>query len=190
MRYHNDYLKRLPAEYYRGQAYVHWSMAMHDRKTGWLGPVFYYKFRELLTHALFRYGLCCPIFCCMPDHIHMLWLGILSGSDQRVAMQHFRKHVNSVLRKSNTQLQDQPYDHVLKDEQRKEEAFTSLADYIARNPERAGLVEPDGYASYAFTSCLIPGYPELKPFQHDYWPRFWRAYSFMAKNGMMRLRES
>jgi putative transposase len=190
MKTHDDYLERLPPEFYRGQAYVHWSMTMHDRQCGWLKPIFYYKFRELLTHVLFRYGLCCPIFCCMPDHIHLLWLGILDGSDQRVAMKHFRKHVNDVLQVFDVRLQDQPYDHVLKEEERKEDAFEAIADYIARNPERAGLVKPDAYATYAYTSCLIPGYPELKPFQGDYWSRFWRAYSFMAKNGLMRLKET
>jgi hypothetical protein len=59
----NDYLKRLAPEYYQGQSYVHWSMTIEDRKTGWLIPIFYYKFREILTHTLFRYGLCCPIYC-------------------------------------------------------------------------------------------------------------------------------
>ncbi len=53
-----DYLKRLPPEYYRGQACVHWTMTIEDRKTGWLVPIFYYKFRELLTHTMFRYGIC------------------------------------------------------------------------------------------------------------------------------------
>jgi hypothetical protein len=38
----NGYLKRLPAEYYRGQAYVHWTMSVQDRKTGWLVPIFYF----------------------------------------------------------------------------------------------------------------------------------------------------
>ena len=129
------------------------------------------------------------MFCCMPDHIHLLWIGVLRGSDQRVAMKHFRKHLNDVLQVLGVRLQNQSYDHVLKDEERQEAGFEALADYIARNPERAGLVEPDGYAQYPYTSCLIPGYPELKPFQSDYWPRFWRAYSFMAKNGLMRLGE-
>ncbi|QEG33506.1 hypothetical protein Pr1d_07700 [Bythopirellula goksoeyrii] len=35
----HDYLKRLPLEYYRGQAYVHWSLTMEDRRTGWLIPI-------------------------------------------------------------------------------------------------------------------------------------------------------
>jgi len=83
-------LRRLPPEFYQGQAYVHWSLTMQDRKTGWLTPVFYYKYRELLTHTAFRFGLCCPIYCCMPDHIHMLWVGIHQVTDQRLAMRYFQ----------------------------------------------------------------------------------------------------
>jgi hypothetical protein len=35
----DSYLKRLPPEYYRGQACVHWSLTIQDRKQGWLKPV-------------------------------------------------------------------------------------------------------------------------------------------------------
>ena len=67
----NDGLSRLDRGYYRGQAYVHWTITIQDRKTGWLVPIFYYKFRELLTHATFRYSMICPIYCLMPDHMHL-----------------------------------------------------------------------------------------------------------------------
>ena len=127
----HSHLRRLPPEYYRGEAHVHWSMAMEDRKTGWLVPIFYYKFRELLTHAIFRYGLCCPIYCCMPDHIHLLLVGLFEGSDQRVAVKYLRKHLNSVLAKLDAQLQLQPYDHVLRDEDLERSAFEDVAEYIA-----------------------------------------------------------
>ncbi len=72
----NDNLSRLDREYYQGLAYVHWTMTIDDRRTGWLIPVFYYKFREILTHTMFRYSLACPIYCAMPDHIHMVWIGL------------------------------------------------------------------------------------------------------------------
>ena len=84
------------------------------------------------------------------------------------------------------ELQRQPYDHVLREEERQRNAFEEVADYIARNPERAKLVPVDGYASYKYTGCLVPGYPELKPFQPDYWDRFWRSYSYLRKNGLIR----
>lgn len=67
-----DYLKRLDAAAYRGLAVVHWTLTIRERRTGWLDGRFYYHFRELLTHSLFRYAIVCPIFCLMPDHIHML----------------------------------------------------------------------------------------------------------------------
>jgi len=60
-----SYLKRLRDTFYHGQSYVHWTMTIENRKTGWLIPIFYYKFRELLTHTIFRYKICCPIFCLM-----------------------------------------------------------------------------------------------------------------------------
>jgi len=182
---HSD-LKRLDPSYYRGQAYVHWSLTMHDRKTGWLVPIFYYKFREILTHTLFRYGLCCPIYCLMPDHLHLLWIGVTDGCDQRTAMKFFRKQLNPVLSKLDARLQKQPYDHVLREEERERNAFENVAEYIARNPERKDLVPPDGFADYRFTGCLVPGYPDVQPFQTGHWDLFWSLYSRLRMNGLTR----
>ena len=182
----HDHLPRLTPQHYRGQAYVHWTMTTRDRATGWLIPIFYYKFRELLAHTMFRYGLTCPIYCCMPDHIHFLWIGILDRADQQLAAKFFRKQINPVLEKLGARLQRQPYDHVLRDEERDREAFEATAEYIARNPERAGLVPFDGYREYKFTGCLAPGYPELDLWQPDYWERFWRTYSYLQTNGLFR----
>ena len=182
-RKRHDYLRRLPPEYYRGRAYVHWSLTVEDRKTGWLIPVLYYKYREILTHTTFRFGFCCPIYCCMPDHVHMLWVGILRRCDQRTAMRYFRRQMNPILEKLAVRFQRQPYDHVLREDERERAAFELVAEYIARNPERRGLVPPDGFAKYSFTGCLVPGYPELKPFEEGYWDRFWKIYSHLCQHG-------
>ncbi len=181
----HDYLERLPPEYYRGQMCVHWSLTIENRKTGWLIPVFYYKFREVLTHTAFRYGLCCPIYCLMPDHIHLLWLGILDTCDQRSAAKHFRKNLNPVLEKLNVRLQLQGYDHVLREEERERSAFENVVEYIARNPERSGLVGPDGFREYPYTGLLVPGYPELQLWHPDSWERFWRVYGYLRKHGLV-----
>lgn len=77
-----EHLRRLPDENYQGQAYVHWTFTIKNRQTGWLIPIFYYKFRELLTHTMFRHELTCPIYCCMPDHVHLLWIGISEDADR------------------------------------------------------------------------------------------------------------
>src|ERR1700733_13198482 len=112
----NDHLYRLRPEAYRGQAYIHWSMTMEDRKEGWLIPTLYFKYREILAHTMFRYGLCCPIYCCMPDHLHLIWIGVLNEADQLLAMRFFRRQLNSVLEKLGFTLQREAYDHVLRDE--------------------------------------------------------------------------
>ena len=185
----HGHLPRLDKENYRGQAYVHWTMTMRDRAQGWLTAEFHCKFREILTHTLFRYGLTCPIYCCMPDHIHFLWMGILEGSDQRVAAKFFRQRLNSVLEKlgPGLKLQRQPYDRVLRENEREIEVFEALVEYIARNPERAGLVPIDGFREYEFTGCLVPGYPELELWEPGFWERFWSTYSYMRKNGLVRM---
>lgn len=186
----NDYLKRLPREYYRGEVAVHWSMTIDDRRTGWLIPIFYYKFREVLTHTMFRYGLCCPIYCCMPDHIHLLWMGLRADSDQLVAAKYFRKQINPVLEKLDVRLQQQGHDHVLRDDEREVTAFENVVDYIARNPERAGIVRVDTCREYPFTGCLIPGHPDLSLWQPDFWERFWRVCSYFKQHGLFRVEES
>src|SRR5262249_9418960 len=103
-------LRRAPPACYRRQPYVHGSMTMQDRTTGWLIPTFYYKFREILTHTAFRYGFCCPIYCCMPDHLHLLWVGIIDACDQRRAARYFRRQLNPILEKLCARFQKQPYD--------------------------------------------------------------------------------
>ena len=184
--YSGDYLKRLPPEFYRGQACVHWSLTIEDRQTGWLMPIFYYKFRELLTHTMFRYGICCPLFCLMPDHMHLLWLGILDSADQRVAMKFLRGQLNSVLETRHARLQEQAYDHVLRDDERLPAALQAVVEYIARNPERKELVPRDAFREYAYTGCLIPGYPDLKPFQPGFWDLFDRIYSKLRHQGLVQ----
>ncbi len=182
----HDALPRLEPDRYRGQAYVHWVMTIHNRKTGWLVPLFYYKFREILTHTAFRYAFVCPIYCLMPDHMHFLWLGIDDRSDQLKACEYFRKRLGEPLSKLGVEFQHQPYDHVLKDEERLENEVCNLVEYIARNPERKHLVPADQFKSYPYTNCLVPGYPELQIWQPDFWTRFWRCYSFLRKNGLFR----
>lgn len=180
----HGYLRRLPAEYYRGTAFVHWTMTIEGRQTGWLIPSLYYKLREILTHTAFRYGLCCPIYCCMPDHLHLLWTGVLESCDQRNAARFFRKQLNFSLGRLGVRLQKQPHDHVLHDDERQETAFEAIAEYIARNPERAGLIPAHAFRDYKFTGCLVPGYPDLSPWQDGYWTLFWRLYSRLSKFGL------
>jgi len=185
-----DHLKRLPRAYYQNDAIVHWTLTILNRRTGWLTVPFLYRYRELLTHTMFRYGLTCPIFCLMPDHIHMVWMGIVEGSDQLNAMKHFRTRCDKSLERIGYSLQDQAFDHVLKNEERRDAEFRNLCEYIARNPERAGLIKNDDFAKYPYSGCLVPGYPELRPFEPDFWGRFDKTVSHLRANGIMQINRS
>ena len=176
-----DYLRRLEPHHYCGDAWVHWSLTMENRQTGWLTPKFLYRFREILTHTCFRFRCACLVYCLMPDHGHMLWHGLSETSDQLRAMEFFRKRSNESLDRIGCRWQSQAYDRVLREKEIEQTELESLVNYLARNPERAKLVPVDGFATYQYTGCLIPGYPELRLFESDSWPRMWRAISYLKR---------
>ena len=180
-------LSRLPAEYYQGLAWVHWTLTIEKRRTGWLDARFLYKFRELLTHACFRSQIACPIFTLMPDHMHLLCCGLASCSDQRNAMKRLRADTNEALRRIGFELQLQPYDHVLREQELELKAIESVVDYIARNPERKKLVPIDGFAEYPYTGCLLPGYPQIRLFEPTSWDTIWRTLSFLKRTKCLRI---
>ena len=182
----NDYLKRLPRAYYRGLSFVHWTMVIEGRQSGWLSSSFHRTFRELLTHAAFRYQVACPIYCCMPDHIHLMWLGLHRQTDQLNAVKYFRRYVNLLLAKADRRLQSQAHDHVLRESEIERQAFEEVCEYIARNPERKSLVPLDRYSEYSYTGSLVPGAPELRIFDNQFWDSFWAIYSHVVRFGLFK----
>lgn len=158
-------LPRLAPAYYQGYAYVFWTYTFEDRSTGWLNARFHVSFRELMLHAQSRYVLSCPIYVCMPDHIHFVWVGLSADSDQLHASKFLRKELNFEL--SPFCLQRQAYDHVLLEEERMRDRFVDTVTYIRMNPERAGIVGAS--EGWKYVGSLLPGYPRLN-FGTD---RFW-----------------
>ncbi len=167
------YLPRLPRENYQGDAVIHWTMPIARRGAGWLDEIFHARFRETMLHAAARQGLFCPTYCLMPDHIHLLWLGLRRDTDQRNGMKFLREHLGPLLRPHH--FQHQAHDHVLKDEERKQDAFARICFYILANPVRAGLIKDT--EEWPYTGAVIPGYPTLHPLKEDdFWPVFWKLY--------------
>jgi putative transposase len=162
----------LPREYYQGDAVVFWTLTVFDRAKGWLTPSFHHRFRELMFHAAAREGLACPVYCLMPDHIHLIWMGLRQGSDQINGMTFLRTYLEPLL--TPAKFQPQPQDTVLREEQRKRNAFAQVCFYVAANPIRAKLMTET--ESWPFTDCVVPGYPKLNPKDEDFWPRFWRIF--------------
>jgi REP element-mobilizing transposase RayT len=174
------HLPRLAPELYRAFAVVHWTITLEHRATGWLDENFHLHFRELLLHAAAREGLFCPVYVLMPDHIHLLWMGLRVDTDQRNAMKFLRKHLATELsRRSPTgaefELQKQSHDSVLRPEDRLRGAFEKTCFYILNNPCRKELVaHPRDWPHFG---AVIPGYPFLQPLAEDFWEQFWKLYT-------------
>ena len=166
-------LPRLSREHYQADAVVFWTLTVFDKAKGWLMPAFHQRFRELMLHAAARKGLVCPIYCLMPDHLHLVWMGLRLDSDQINGMAFLRTHLEPEL--SPAKFQPQPQDKVLRVEQRKRNAFAKVCFYIAANPVRAELIGEKKV--WPFTGCVISGYPKLNPLTEDYWSKFWRIFA-------------
>jgi putative transposase len=167
------YLPRLPREYYQGDAVVHWTLPIAHRRQGWLDERFHAAFRELMLHTATREGLFSPTYCLMPDHLHLVWMGLRLDSDQRNGMAFLRSHLKSEL--ALQKFQHQPHDHVLKEEERKRDAFAKVCFYIMDNARVAELVKHP--KDWSFAGAMVPDYPTLHPLEADFWPTFWKLYS-------------
>ncbi len=167
------YLPRLPREHYQADAVVFWTLTIFDKAKGWLTPAFHQRFREMMLHAAAREGLICPIYCPMPDHIHLIWMGLRLDSHQINGMAFLRTYLEPEL--SPVKFQPQPQDQVLREDQRKRKAFAKVCFYIAANPVRAKLIGEK--ENWPFTGCVIPGYPKMNPLTEDYWSKFWRIFA-------------
>jgi hypothetical protein len=147
-------------------------MTLESRAIGWLDSLAHARVRELLCHALSRYQIVCPVYCLMPDHLHLLLIGWNEHSDQRRAVALLRTAWNAELRRGGRSLQRQSYDHVLRDAERAHGAFVANASYVLANPERANVVA--NWCDYPYLGSMVPGYPIIDPRAPDFWERFWQ----------------
>ena len=167
-----DNLPRLLRHHYQGHAVVMWTLTMEHRATGWLNELFHLRFRELMLHAAVREKVWCPTYCLMPDHLHLVWMGMRRKSDQLNAMRFLRRQLAPMLKPYK--FQHQAYDHVLREDERKRGAFARVCFYVLANPGRAKLVAEGG--DWPFSGVVVPGYPTLHPMQEDFWEKFWKLY--------------
>ena len=154
-----------------------WTHTIEYRTTGWLDERFHRLFREVLLHACARYGWACPAYVLMPDHWHLVWLGLTETSDQHTATRFLRQHMGDKF--GTAQLQDRAHDRVLREEQRKRGAFITACGYGRENPVRAGLCAK--WQEWPFAGAMVAGYPELDTRDEAYWELFWRIYAKLVR---------
>jgi REP element-mobilizing transposase RayT len=163
------YLPRLARQYYQADAVIHWTMPVAHHQRGWLSDGFHSSFRELVLHTAAREGLLCPAYCLMPDHLHLVFMGLRRDSDQLNAVAFLRTYLEPAL--APHRFQHQAHDHVLKQEERRRNAFAGVCSYILENPVKAKLVEKA--SEWKFCGAVVPGYPTLHPLAENFWRKFW-----------------
>jgi putative transposase len=166
-------LPRRERHHYQSHAVVFWTNTLEERARGWLTPSFHSSFREGLFHAAARYSVWCPAYSLMPDHLHLLWMGLRRESDQLNAMKFLRTELEPALGQGR-EWQHQAYDHVLRQEERRRNAFAKTCFYILENPVRAKLV--NDAKEWKFCGSVVPGYPRLHPLYEGFWDIFWKLY--------------
>ena len=111
----------------------------------------------------------------MPDHVHLLWMGISPASDQKRGMRFLRRYWNELLGERGILLQPQAYDHVLRKDERSGDEFEDTVLYIRKNPERAGLVKE--WKDWPYGGVVVPGYPDLPAYPAmGFWAKFWKVH--------------
>jgi REP element-mobilizing transposase RayT len=172
------YLPRLPREYYQADAVIHWTLPISHYRRGWLDENFHSHFRELMLHTSAREGLLCPTYCLMPNHLHLIWMGLRHDTDQLNGMAFLRTYLEPLL--TPCRFQHQAHDHVLKQEERRRNAFASVCWYILDNPVQSGLVKKP--TEWQFTGAVISGYPSFHPLEKGFWSKFWKVYHGMRQS--------
>ena len=137
-----------------------------------------------MLHTAAREGLFCPTYCLMPDNLHLVWMGLRLDSDQLNGMTFLRTHLEPTL--APQCFQHQAHDHVLKQEERRRNAFAGVCNYILENPLRAGIVKDP--VEWSFNGALVPGYPALHPFQEDFWRLLWKLYGHAKHSDASNIR--
>jgi len=106
-----------------------------------------------MLHAAFREKVWCPTYCLMPDHLHLVWMGMRRESDQFNAMRFLRRQLGPMLKPYK--FQHQAHDHVLREDERKHGAFARVCFYVLANPGWAKLVAEGG--DWPFSGVICTG---------------------------------
>jgi len=109
----------------------------------------------------------------MPDHAHVLMVGMASDTSQLRALSYLRRYSTPML--GAAAWQKQAHDHVLRNAERSSDGFRSIAHYIRENPVRKELVSRA--EAWLYCATVIPGMPTLDWRQPDFWPHWWKLFA-------------
>ncbi len=155
---------RLPDVMYHGRKCIAFTATEAARRSCLAREDIHQAMRESLTSASVRHASLVPVYCLMPDHFHVMFLGLNEESRPKLAMERFKYEFGNWLKEfhPDVDLQKGYYDHIV----RRSEGWEVQARYFALNPVRKGLAQD--IFEWPFTGSI--GY-ELEEVLLDAW---WR----------------
>jgi putative transposase len=141
---------RLPRPSYQGEVLVTFTACTAHRKPSLAATSIVERCVNFLAEAAQHHHCTVPIYCFMPDHLHVMLWGRSAEADTWRAMVRFKQKSGYWLSQSGQSVRWQKdfYDHVL----RPHEDWRRQVRYIAENPVRAGLV--DRWDQYLFLGAI------------------------------------
>ncbi|MBI5378937.1 MAG: transposase [Nitrospirae bacterium] len=130
---------RLPREHDRGRVTAAFTLCIKDRVAIFEDPFVVAVFTEMLGSALKAQRCVAPVFCFMPDHLHVIAQGLDDLSEVWRSLVTFKQQSGYWLKLHRPwcRWQKDFYDHVV----RKGEDLRSQVLYVLDNPVRRGLVK-------------------------------------------------
>ncbi|MBM4287512.1 MAG: hypothetical protein FJ135_05080 [Deltaproteobacteria bacterium] len=129
---------RLPKEYYRGETTVALTLCVQDKKQIFSNPDIVQTFIDMLEELAQKHQCVVPVYCFMPDHLHLIVSGSAEETKLLPFIVSFKQKTGFWLSKNmaGVRWQKNYYDHVL----RRQESLIAYIRYIINNPVRKGLV--------------------------------------------------
>ena len=151
--------KRLPTSSYEGKCTLSMTLCEKSRAKAFTNPDMIQAFSAVMVQEAQNHRCVIPIYCFMPDHLHILIKGESDESKPKVAIDRFKGVTSQRFVKNQPNWHWQPgyHDHVV----RLGHDWKNQAFYILNNPVRAGLIA-DPY-DYPFTGTF--GYDLIELFQ-------------------------
>lgn len=141
---------RLPESEYRGLKTASITACIQERRRPFAEPEIVETFISHLKDASEQFQCIVPVYCFMPDHLHLLLFGTSPQSRMKRAMDVF-KELSGVWFAENRPAyhwQEDYYDHIV----RHGEDLAHQARYLLENPVRGGLI--DEWSAYPFSGSI------------------------------------
>jgi putative transposase len=139
---------RLPPERYVGRIAVAFTACLRNRRCYFVDEASVAVHRQILQAEVEAAHCVAYAYCFMPDHFHLVLLGLRQDSAPLLAMTRFKQKSGFRLRDCDVAWQPSFYDHIL----RPGADTVRQALYVLNNPVRAGLAA--NMSAYPFSGLI------------------------------------